>query len=86
LDLAISKGGRKKTNQQGSARTALSHGRREPNLGAPRIHGELLKLGFEISERTVSRWMKRSTIPIPRDAGWLFSATIAKPSLPWISE
>src|SRR5262249_55437533 len=23
--------------------------------GAPRIHGELLKLGFEISERTVSR-------------------------------
>ena len=25
--------------------------------GAPRIHGELLKLGFEISERTVSRLM-----------------------------
>jgi hypothetical protein len=23
--------------------------------GAPRIHGELLKLGFTISERTVSR-------------------------------
>jgi hypothetical protein len=22
--------------------------------GAPRIHGELLKLGFEVSERTVS--------------------------------
>src|SRR5437588_5737039 len=27
--------------------------------GAPRIHGELLKLGFEISERTVSRLMAR---------------------------
>ena len=27
--------------------------------GAPRIHGELLKLGFEISERTVSRLMPR---------------------------
>jgi transposase InsO family protein len=26
-----------------------------PMWGAPRIHGELLKLGFEISERTVSR-------------------------------
>jgi transposase InsO family protein len=26
-----------------------------PIWGAPRIHGELLKLGFEISERTVSR-------------------------------
>src|SRR5215831_18500548 len=28
-----------------------------PTWGAPRIHGELLKLGFEISERTVSRLM-----------------------------
>jgi hypothetical protein len=27
-----------------------------PTWGAPRIHGELLKLGFEISERTVSRY------------------------------
>jgi putative transposase len=27
--------------------------------GAPRIHGELLKLGFEISDRTVSRLMPR---------------------------
>jgi putative transposase len=26
-----------------------------PIWGAPRIHGELLKLGFEISERTISR-------------------------------
>ena len=31
-----------------------------PTWGAPRIHGELLKLGFEISERTVSRWIKRA--------------------------
>ena len=31
--------------------------------GAPRIHGELLMLGFDVSERTVSRWMKRA----PRD-------------------
>ncbi len=27
--------------------------------GTPRIHGELLKLGFEVSERTVSRLMPR---------------------------
>src|SRR6185503_15358231 len=26
--------------------------------GAPRIHGELLKLGFEVSERTVARYMR----------------------------
>ena len=27
--------------------------------GAPKIHGELLKLGFEVSERTVARYMRR---------------------------
>jgi putative transposase len=32
-----------------------------PTWGAPRIHGELLKLGFDISERTVSRWVKQAT-------------------------
>ena len=31
--------------------------------GAPRIHGELLMLGFVVSERSISRWMKRA----PRD-------------------
>ncbi|PYU23856.1 MAG: integrase, partial [Acidobacteria bacterium] len=31
--------------------------------GAPRIHVELLMLGFDISERTISRWMRRA----PRD-------------------
>jgi len=35
-----------------------------PTWGAPRIHGELLMLGFDVSERTISRWMKRA----PRDA------------------
>ena len=27
--------------------------------GAPRIHGELLKLGIAVSERTVSRYLRR---------------------------
>jgi hypothetical protein len=34
-----------------------------PTWGAPRIRGELLMLGFDVSERTISRWMKRA----PRD-------------------
>lgn len=34
-----------------------------PTWGAPRIHGELLMLGFDVSEQTISRWMKRA----PRD-------------------
>jgi hypothetical protein len=33
--------------------------RENPTWGAPRIHGEMLKLGFEISERTVSRYLAR---------------------------
>jgi hypothetical protein len=31
--------------------------------GAPRIHGELLKLGFEIAEWTVSKYMIRHRGP-----------------------
>ena len=31
-----------------------------PLWGAPRIHGELLKLGFEIAESTVSKYMVRA--------------------------
>jgi hypothetical protein len=31
--------------------------------GAPRIHGELLKLGFEIAESTVSKYMIRRRGP-----------------------
>jgi hypothetical protein len=34
-----------------------------PTWGAPRIHRELLMLGFDLAERTISRWMKRA----PRD-------------------
>ncbi len=34
-----------------------------PLWGAPRIHGELLKLGMEVSERTVSRLMPKPRKP-----------------------
>ena len=37
--------------------------RENPTWGAPRIHGELLMLGFEVSEATVSRYMPRRTKP-----------------------
>jgi transposase InsO family protein len=33
--------------------------RDNPTWGAPRIHGELLKLGFDVSEATVSRYMPK---------------------------
>jgi len=44
--------------------------------GAPRIHGELLMLGFDVSERTISRWMRRA--PRSPEPAWrqsLFSSS-----------
>ena len=40
-----------------------------PLWGAPRIHGELLKLGIEISERTVSNLMS-SRLTKPPSQTW----------------
>jgi putative transposase len=42
-----------------------------PTWGAPRIHGELRMLGFELSERTASRWMKRAPRDPDRAKRWL---------------
>jgi hypothetical protein len=41
---------------------------RNPFWGAPRIHGELLKLGLDISQRTVARLMPRR--PRPPSQTW----------------
>ena len=40
-----------------------------PLWGAPRIHGELLKLGFKVSEATVSKYIARA--PKPPSQTWL---------------
>jgi hypothetical protein len=37
--------------------------RNNPRWGAPRIHGELLKLGIEITEPTVAKYMMRHRKP-----------------------
>ena len=37
-----------------------------PLWGAPRIHGELLKLGFEVAQSTVSKYMLEDFSPQPR--------------------
>jgi transposase InsO family protein len=42
--------------------------RENPTWGAPRIHGELLKLGFEVGEATVSRYMPLRRKP--RSQNW----------------
>jgi putative transposase len=43
-----------------------------PGWGAPRIHGELLKLGLDVSERTVSRYLRRLSPHL--NAGRLWAA------------
>jgi hypothetical protein len=48
-------------------------------MGAPPIHGELLKLGFEIAESTVSKYMIRRR-GYPRRLGVHSCATIPTPS------
>jgi putative transposase len=42
-----------------------------PTWGAPRIRGELCMLGFDLSERTISRWMKRAPRDPDRAKRWL---------------
>ncbi len=57
-----------KFKSKGPGRPKIDHGIRHlvrkmaianPSWGAPRIHGELLRLGFNVSERTVSSLMPR---------------------------
>ena len=43
--------------------------RENPLWGAPRIHGELLKLGIDVSQATVTRYMVRH--PKPQSQNWL---------------
>jgi hypothetical protein len=46
-----------------------------PLWGAPRIHGELLKLGFELAQSTVSPYLRRE----PRLRGQSWKIFIDKP-------
>jgi len=53
-----SRGGRPSTRAQ-IRRLIRQMARENPTWGAPRIHGELLKLGYVVGERTVSRYLAR---------------------------
>jgi putative transposase len=43
----------------------------ENNWGAPRIHSELLKLGFDVTKRTVARYMPKRPVPPDAVERWL---------------
>jgi hypothetical protein len=45
------------THRLTTSKPHCAHGHGKPSLGRTGIHGELLKLGFTVSERTVSRYL-----------------------------
>jgi hypothetical protein len=53
-----------------------------PLWGAPRIHGELLKLGFAVAQSSVAKYMSSEMDLPPRD-GSRSCATMRRISLPW---
>ena len=58
LSISRPRGGRPKVTEE--IRTLLRRIAAEnSSWGEPKIHGELLKLGFEVSERTVARYLRR---------------------------
>jgi transposase InsO family protein len=59
LSRARQRGGRRPVSQEVRA-LIFRMAAENPTWGAPRIHGELLMLGFDLSEPTVSRWLRRA--------------------------
>jgi len=55
--------GRATADRDGAARLDPADERRKPALGAPRIHGELLKLGFEVAQSSVAKYMVKRRVP-----------------------
>ncbi|MGD0948697.1 MAG: hypothetical protein ABSA52_14885 [Candidatus Binatia bacterium] len=64
----LRKPGRSRTDAQ--LRDIIHRMVTENRWGAPRIHWELVKLGFRVSERTVSRYVRRSRPPRLPGASW----------------
>ena len=70
LSRARSRGGRKPVSKEIRA-LIFRMVAENPTWGAPRIHGELIKLGYALSEPTVSRWVRRAPRPVDPRKRWL---------------
>jgi hypothetical protein len=55
-----------------------------PLWGAPRIHGELLKLGFQVAQSSVAKYMVKRRGP-PSQDGALSCAIMLQILSPWTS-
>src|SRR5258706_2228912 len=50
-----------------------------PLWGAPRIHGELLKLGIDVGQTSVAKYMVRRRVPLSlseTSSGWRLTASL----------
>jgi hypothetical protein len=64
LALEVALSGRAAADRDGPARADPADERRKSALGrAPRIHGELLKLGFELAQSSVAKYMVKRRGP-----------------------
>src|SRR5207253_2537674 len=64
LELEVAtRSNRSSARRFGDRQARPHHGPRQSLWGAPRIHGELLKLGLDVSQRTVGRLMPRRAKP-----------------------
>jgi transposase InsO family protein len=69
LALEVAPTGRAAADPRGAARIDPADERRKSALGrAPRIHGELLKLGFEVAQSSVAKYMVKRRGPPSQ--GW----------------
>src|SRR5207247_1553853 len=82
LALEISLSWRPIEDRRGPARVDPADERGKSVVGAPRIHGELLKLGFEVAQSSVAKYMVKRCAPRPRDGG-PSCVTTRRTSPPW---
>jgi hypothetical protein len=68
LALEVASSGRATADRYGAARVDSADERRKSVWGAPRIHGELLKLGFEVAQSSVAKYMVKRRGPPSQ--GW----------------
>jgi transposase InsO family protein len=68
LALEVAPTGRATADRHGAARIDPADERQNLLWGAPRIHGELLKLGFEVAQSSVAKYMIKRRAPPSQ--GW----------------
>src|SRR6201986_3369631 len=63
LALEIASTGRAAASRDGAARADPGMSIENPLWGAPRIHGELLKVGFEVAQSSVAKYIVKRRVP-----------------------